>query len=170
MFYLKFDKNTGTILGCINFYDNASDLLEVSKQQYVDFVEGKVNLHNFQIQKIHDVYCLVEKKAIDNFTVSYKSFVNVKNNADSKIIITKANNILKITLKTDQLDIESITSSWIVFYVTEKNSPHNLLDTITFSLDELLEKRCIEIKISDKINVPISIYTKKNLPMSFEND
>lgn len=167
MFYLKFDKNTGTILGCINFYDNASDLLEVSKQQYVDFVEGKVNLHNFRIQKIHDVYCLVEKKAIDNFTVSYKSFVNVKNNADSKIIITKANNILKITLTTDQLDI---TGNGIVFYVTEKNSPHNLLDTITFSLDELLEKRYIEIKISDKINVPISIYTKKNLPMSFEND
>ena len=45
MFYLKFDKNTGTILGCINFYDNASNLFEVSKQQYVDFVEGKVNLH-----------------------------------------------------------------------------------------------------------------------------
>lgn len=167
MFYLKFDKNTGTILGCINFYDNASNLFEVSKQQYVDFVEGKVNLHSFQIQKIQDVYCLVEKKAIDNFTVSYKSFVNVKNNADSKILITKANNILKITLTTDELDI---TSNGIVFYVTEKNSPHNLLDTVTFSLDELLEKRCIEIKISDKINVPISIYTKKNLPMSFEND
>lgn len=169
MFYLKFDKNTGTILGCINFYDNTLDLLEVSKQQYVDFVEGKVNLHSFQVQKIHDVYCLVEKKAIDNFTVSYKSFVNVKNNADSTIIITKVDNILKITL-TDQADIESVTSSWIVFYVTKKNSPHNLLDTITLSVNELLEKRCIEIKISDKINVPISIYTKKNLPMSFEND
>lgn len=169
MFYVKFNKESGQILGCINYQDNSFGLIEIDKQQYVDFMQGKLHLENFEIKVVNRKFEMHEKEK-ELYSVSYDNLFRLQK-IESDILIKRIDNKIHIILQNYCKELHSFKK--IALYVTEINNPLKLIATINVDVNDLLANKQIEIKILNTLPETISIYTRylhKNISMSFTND
>lgn len=166
MFYVKFNKDTGVIIGCINYDDPNSNLIEISKQQYLDFVEGKITFQDYIVKEFEGKYSVEKKPPVVQTAITYNNLYKLRTD-NFDILVARNNDNLVIELTSLYLEKDG---SLVKLYLTELNNPFNLLDTVTFSMDELIDNTCLNLKIPSSLPSQISIYTKKRISIGFVNE
>ena len=166
MFYVKFNKDTGAILGCINYNDSDANLIEISKQQYLDFVEGKITFQDYIVKEFKDKYSLEKKPPVVQTAITYNNLYKLRTD-NFDILVTRNNDNLAVKLKSLYLEKDD---SIVKLFLTELNNPFNLLDTVTFSMNDLVENTSLDLKIPSSLPSKISIYTKKRISIGFVNE
>lgn len=166
MFYIKFDIDTGNILGCINYVDTSANLLEITKEQYIDFVVGKLHFNNYKVIKFGDKYILEKKQENIVSELSYANLYKLQSyNDEHDILVKKYKDQLIVELKNSLLKKERNNGSIVNLYLTELNNPISLIEILSFNINDLIEQKELNLKIYSDISTKISIYTKKRIMM-----
>lgn len=154
MYYLVYDK-TGAVIGCTNLRDNSKNLLEISKMQYIDFIEGKSNFLNYQVQ-LTDSKPILQLRKVEKQSAVYKSS-NLKEiiyDSNAEILVRVANNgIILFAKETDAKD------GIINLYITKKDNPLRFIGIVEVDLAKLKTNQSKKIEIPSIAGQQISIYT-----------
>lgn len=155
MYYLVYDK-TGTVIGCTNLRDNSKNLLEISEMQYIDFIEGKSNFLNYQVQLTDGKPMLQLRKVEKQESSVYKSS-NLKEiiyNSNAEILVRVANNFIILFVNEAY-----IKDGIINLYITKKDNPLRFIDIVEVDLAKLKTNQSKKIEIPSIAGQQISIYT-----------
>jgi len=171
MFYIKFDTDNGNILGCINYVDTSANLLQITKEQYIDFVVGKLHFNNYKVIKFNNKYILEKKQENTVSELSYANLYKLQSyNDDHDILVKKYKNQLTVELKNLLLKKERNNSAIVNLYLTELNNPISLIQILSFNINDLIEQKKLNLEIYSDISTKISIYTKKRMMIGYTNE
>lgn len=174
MFYVFFEKKSGKIKGCNNIINEDFkdySFIEVSDEEGKSYIKGHVNLNNYiiKLNKETNKYEFIERnKKIYAWNIE-DSLYNIKNKIQYDLLIKKKYNNLIFKLNDmfiknkTEIEINDLLKlkQELIFYITLKDNPYLLIDTITVNLHELLNKEEIIIEINNIEHKQISIYTEK---------
>lgn len=162
MFYAVFDINNGEISSISNIQPDDGNFLEISKESYIDFVQGNVDYGKFLVvpdPKLKGTYILIEKE-IDKqeFDVSksiheFEKIGKEKIKEDIFYIIqdtkkgkwfARANlgeNYIKFLTQT-----KNFAENTKVIYVTQESNPNILIDSLVIKQEDFLNNKEFFIK------------------------
>lgn len=155
MYYLVYDK-TGAVTGCTNLRDKSKNLLEISEMQYINFIEGKSNFLNYQVQLTDSKPMLQLRKVETQQSVVYKSS-NLKEiiyDSNAEILVRVANNF--IILFVNEIFAED---GILNLYITKKDNPLRFIGIVEVDLEKLKTNQSEKIEIPSVAGQQISIYT-----------
>lgn len=157
MYFIEYNKQTGEITGCINFEDKTKNLIPITEQKYIAFIEGADNLANYNIQngKIKEK----EQKVHLDVSPHYKTtqLIEIQSTNDPDIEIKVSGGCVRLFAHSN------ITISGLTYlYITLKNNPIRFERQIQVDLEKLQRTRSLTFEIPSIIEQQISIYTANN--------
>jgi|TARA_A200000113_G_C8811489_1_gene337374 hypothetical protein len=171
MLYINFDQKTGTIKSFTNVEPDSS-FIEVDSDTYKDFIDGKKLMQDYiVIPSTKDkVFELVGKnKDLMEFDVDQsihklvdkkpnsKNYVEIVQDIKQKVWEVTISNTLKTFLSSSNFYKDKMQ----YVYITEKNNPNILIDTLSIPISELLQTGTYKIKNNIASNKNTSLYCIK---------
>jgi hypothetical protein len=168
VYYLVYNNTTGVVNGCINQKDETKNLLEITEQQYIDFIEGKNNFANYEVQIVDEMPTLQARQVEDHPVVIYRStsLEEITYVENPNIFVTVSGNLISLSV-----NIEYKQDSQTLLYVTEKDNPLRFAGSIEIDLATLKNTKSKTFKIPSIVDKPISIYTaNKQIKFGLKNE
>lgn len=167
VYYLVYD-NIGNIKECVNQIDETKQLLEITEQQYINFIEGIHQISNYEVKIIDNTPTLIAKAIEKEPIVVYKTTqlkkVHNINNPDIELHFENKNLIAK--LKKPLTNISKIN-----LYLTTKNNPIRFEEIIELDYKLLEIKKELSWQICYESSSQISIYTvSKNIVFGLKDE
>ena len=160
MYWLVFDKDTSKIIGLQNFAPDDEFHLEVSEDQYVDFMQDPDKKENYIIK-----YDLEQKKYL---LLEYEQPIINYDIKDIIYHIPKQSTGDCIIKRTDKWNVVvNVTEQMLLnprqvckFSVTKINDPHLLIRTFDATVEEITKGHIVQFKYPEEYG-DVSIYTPK---------
>lgn len=167
VYYLVYD-NIGNIKECVNQIDETKQLLEITEQQYINFIEGIHQISNYEVKIIDNTPTLIAKAIEKGPIVVYKTTqlkkVHTIDDPDIELHFENKNLIAK--LKKPLTNISKIN-----LYLTTKNNPIRFEEIIELDYKLLEIKKELSWQICYESSSQISIYTvSKNIVFGLKDE
>ena len=156
MYFVEYDKESGVVIGCVNFEDKTKSLMSITEKQYIAFIEGTDTISNYQVRngELTEV-----RQATLKVSSCYRTtqLTEIQNTQDPDIEINVAVDGIRLIAHTN-IAITGITN----LYITLKNNPTRFEEQIQVDLEQLQKVKVLTFKIPSIVTQQISIYTTNN--------